>query len=133
MVPAVSSAPDVGGTRGEQVGVGTVHGSRNSDTSYDLDGMAVGGSYNTGGTNILTFFSQSSIQEMTGEITGMSAEVSYGGLRFNVIPKEELESWVKLGQPVADAWIADVSAKGVNGKQLYDGAKALIAKHSAGK
>jgi len=50
---------------------------------------------------------------------------------INVIGKEELENWIKLGQPLADAWIADVGAKGANGKQLYDGAKALIAKHSA--
>jgi TRAP-type transport system periplasmic protein len=52
---------------------------------------------------------------------------------INVIPKEELENWVKLGQPLADAWVADVTAKGANGKQLYDGAKALISKHSTGR
>ncbi len=49
---------------------------------------------------------------------------------INVIPKEELENWVKVGQPIADAWVADVTAKGANGKQLYDGAKALITKYS---
>ena len=49
---------------------------------------------------------------------------------INVIPKEELENWVKLGQPIADAWVADMTAKGANGKQLIDGAKALIVKNS---
>jgi TRAP-type C4-dicarboxylate transport system substrate-binding protein len=49
---------------------------------------------------------------------------------INVIPKEELENWVKLGQPIADAWVADMTAKGANGKQLVDGAKALIVKNS---
>jgi hypothetical protein len=48
----------------------------------------------------------------------------------NVIPKSELESWKKVGQTVTDQWIADVNAKGANGKQLQDSAKALIAKHS---
>ena len=48
----------------------------------------------------------------------------------NVIPKSELESWKKVGQTVTDQWIADVNAKGANGKQLQDAAKALIAKHS---
>ena len=48
----------------------------------------------------------------------------------NVIPRAELDAWVKLGQPVADAWVADVSAKGANGKQLLEGAKALIDKNT---
>ena len=47
-----------------------------------------------------------------------------------MIPKAELENWVKLGQPIADAWVADMTAKGANGKQLLDGAKALIVKHA---
>ena len=51
----------------------------------------------------------------------------------NVIPKAELENWKKLGQPLTDAWVADMNAKGHNGKQMLDGAKALIAKHAAGK
>lgn len=52
---------------------------------------------------------------------------------INVIPRSELESWKKTGQSVTDQWIADVNAKGGNGKQLLDAAKALIAKHSAGQ
>ncbi|BDU53511.1 TRAP transporter substrate-binding protein [Limnohabitans sp. INBF002] len=51
----------------------------------------------------------------------------------NVIPKAELENWKKIGQPLADAWVADMNAKGQNGKQMLEGAKALIAKHAAGK
>ncbi len=51
----------------------------------------------------------------------------------NVIPKAELENWKKLGQPLSDAWVSDMNAKGQNGKQMLDGAKALIAKHAAGK
>lgn len=48
----------------------------------------------------------------------------------NVIPKSELESWKKVGQTVTDAWVADVSAKGANGKQLLDSARALIVKNT---
>ncbi len=51
----------------------------------------------------------------------------------NVIPKAELENWKKLSQPLVDGWIADMNAKGQNGKQMFDGAKALITKYSAGK
>jgi TRAP-type C4-dicarboxylate transport system substrate-binding protein len=51
----------------------------------------------------------------------------------NVIPATELANWKKAGQPLVDAWIADVSAKGANGRQLYDAARSLIAKHQRGK
>jgi TRAP-type transport system periplasmic protein len=78
-------------------------------------------------------------QGLSGEIGRAFIEADVIGKKtiapgtINVIPKEELENWVKIGQPLADAWIADVSAKGANGKQLYDGAKALINKHSQGR
>ncbi len=51
----------------------------------------------------------------------------------NVIPKAELENWKKVAQPLFDGWVADMNAKGHNGKQMLEGAKALIAKYSAGK
>jgi TRAP-type transport system periplasmic protein len=51
----------------------------------------------------------------------------------NVIPKAELENWKKVGQPLIDAWVADMNAKGLNGQQMLDGARALIAKHAVTK
>ena len=51
----------------------------------------------------------------------------------NVIPASELAGWKKAGQPITDAWISDITAKGANGKQLYESARALIAKHQAAK
>ena len=51
----------------------------------------------------------------------------------NVIAKAELENWKKIGQSLTDAWVSDMNAKGQNGKQMLDGAKALIAKHAAAK
>jgi len=48
----------------------------------------------------------------------------------NVIPKSELEGWKKVGQTVTDAWVAEVSANGANGKMLLDNARALIVKNS---
>jgi hypothetical protein len=50
-----------------------------------------------------------------------------------VIPKAELENWKKIGQPLTDEWVADMNSKGKNGKQMLDGAKALIAKYSVAK
>jgi TRAP-type C4-dicarboxylate transport system substrate-binding protein len=48
----------------------------------------------------------------------------------NVIPKEELANWRKAAQGVTDAWVGEMTAKGVNGQQLLDSARALIAKNS---
>ena len=51
----------------------------------------------------------------------------------NVIPAAELANWKKAGQPLADAWVADMAAKGQPGQQMLDAAKALIAQHAKGK
>lgn len=52
---------------------------------------------------------------------------------INVIPKAELDKWKVVGQPLVDGWINEMNGKGQNGKQMYDAAKALIAKHAGGK
>lgn len=52
------------------------------------------------------------------------------GNTTNVIPKAELAQWKKAAQPVTDAWVAEVTAKGMNGQQLLDGARALLHKHA---
>ena len=52
---------------------------------------------------------------------------------FNVISKQELQKFKQVGLGVTDAWVTDISAKGANGKQLLDGARALIAKHTETK
>lgn len=48
----------------------------------------------------------------------------------NVIPAAELQGWKKIGEQVTDAWVADVTAKGADGKKLLSDAKALIAKYA---
>ncbi len=76
-------------------------------------------------------------QALSGQIgkTFAAADVAgkklVAGSSVNVIPKEELMRWKKAGQPVIDAWVSDMNGKGANGQQLLDGARALIAKHSA--
>jgi hypothetical protein len=49
---------------------------------------------------------------------------------INVIPAAELQNWKKTGQPLIDTWVSDMNGKGQNGKQMLDGARALIAKHA---
>ncbi len=78
-------------------------------------------------------------QAFSGEIGKIFSAADAEGKKLipkdsiNVIPKAELENWKKLGQSVTDQWVADVNAKGANGKQLLDNAKGLIAKYSTAK
>lgn len=48
----------------------------------------------------------------------------------NVIPASELQSWKKVGEQITNDWVADVTAKGANGKLLLENARALIAKYA---
>jgi TRAP-type C4-dicarboxylate transport system substrate-binding protein len=75
-------------------------------------------------------------QALSGQVGRIFAASDIEGKKLttknttNVIPKSELESWKKAGQAITDQWIADVSAKGANGRQLLSEAQALIAKHA---
>ena len=42
----------------------------------------------------------------------------------------EYEAFRKASDAVDDDWVKEVTGKGFNGKQLLDGAKALIQKHT---
>ncbi len=48
---------------------------------------------------------------------------------INVIAKEEIERWRKTTQSVTDAWVQEVSAKGVDGEALLTAARALIGRY----
>ncbi len=44
----------------------------------------------------------------------------------NVLTPDEYQRWEKATEPVAQDWLKDVAAKGVDSKQLLDSAKALL-------
>ncbi len=44
----------------------------------------------------------------------------------NVIPADEIARWQRLGQPVIDGWVRDVTASGFDGKSLLRSARELI-------
>jgi len=48
---------------------------------------------------------------------------------INVIASDEIARWQRLGQPIIDGWVRDVSASGANGKSLLREARDLIAKY----
>ena len=49
---------------------------------------------------------------------------------INTLSEAEYTRWVKATDKVDDEWIKEVTAKGSNGKALYDDAKALIKKYN---
>jgi hypothetical protein len=42
----------------------------------------------------------------------------------------ETQRWRRTASVVADDWVKEVSAKGIDGKKLLSEARELIAKHS---
>jgi TRAP-type C4-dicarboxylate transport system substrate-binding protein len=51
----------------------------------------------------------------------------------NTIAAAELANWKKLGQPLADGWVADMNAKGLPGAEMLTTARKLIADHATAK
>lgn len=52
------------------------------------------------------------------------------GNQFNTIEGEELARWKQASQPVVDNWIKAMDEQGLNGRQMYEDAKALVTKYS---
>ena len=47
-----------------------------------------------------------------------------------VIPRAELENWKKATDALDDAWIKEMTAKGLNGKELFDTAVSLTKQYT---
>jgi hypothetical protein len=80
------SAPDVGGTAGMQQTYMAVHGSDRRDNVIQVDGMSVNGIEGDGA--IQNYFNDGMFQEMSYQISALTAEVQASGVRLNMIPKE---------------------------------------------
>lgn len=52
------------------------------------------------------------------------------GNAMNIIDGEELDRWKETASAVEARWIAEMEEKGINGADLIERARALIAKHS---
>lgn len=52
------------------------------------------------------------------------------GSQITVIPPAELEKWKKATDQLDDQWVADITAKGSDGKMLLQAARDLVKKHT---
>src|SRR5262245_30593164 len=80
------SAPDVGGTAGMQQTYMSIHGSQRQDNSVQVDGISLNGIEGDGA--IQNYFNEGMFQEMSYQMSALTAEVQASGVRLNMIPKE---------------------------------------------
>ena len=78
--------PDVGGSRAMQQTYMSAHGMGSSQTTVLVDGLMVNGLDGDGA--VQNYFNSSMSQEMVYTTSGASADVSGGGVRLNMIPKD---------------------------------------------
>ena len=60
---------------------------------------------------------------------GKQASIKAGNKIYNLTP-EELERWKSVVRPVWDEWIADMEAKGLPGKKIFDAVMQLKEKYA---
>jgi hypothetical protein len=82
-----TSRPDVGGSEGMQQPVLQVHGSSTRDMTYQQDGMPINHSFGVGNQTGF-YYNEDAIQEISYQTSALPAEVSQGGVRINMIPKD---------------------------------------------
>src|SRR5688500_12192102 len=87
LMPGVRmSNTDVGGNQQMEQIYMTVHGSRQTDTTVQVDGLMLNSLMNDG--QVQAYFSDAANAEVSYQTSGVGAEVSGGGVRINMIPKE---------------------------------------------
>src|SRR5262245_21380510 len=87
LMPGVRmSNTDVGGNQQMEQIYMRVHGSRQTDTTVQVDGMQLNSLMNDG--QVQAYYSDAANAEMSYQTSGVGADVSGGGLRINMIPKE---------------------------------------------
>jgi hypothetical protein len=80
------SNTDVGGNQQMEQIYMTVNGSRQTDTTLQVDGMNLNSLMSDG--QVQAYFSDAAVAETTYQTSGITADVSTGGVRINMIPKD---------------------------------------------
>ena len=87
LMPGVRmSNTDVGGNQQMEQIFMRVHGSRQTDTTVQVDGLPLNSLMGDG--QVQAYFSDAANAEVSYQTGGLGADVSAGGLRINMIPKE---------------------------------------------
>jgi hypothetical protein len=87
LMPGVRmSNTDVGGNQQMEQIYMTVNGSRQTDTTVQVDGMNLNSLMSDG--QVQAYYSDAAMAEITYQTSGITADVSAGGVRINMIPKD---------------------------------------------
>ena len=88
LIPGTTSnRPDVGGTEGMQQTQIQVHGSETRDVSFQVDGMSINSNFGNAGV-VGVYYNDGMMEEISYQTNALPAEVSQGGVRINMIPRE---------------------------------------------
>ena len=86
IVGVTLNAPDVGGSRAMQQTYMTTRGLTSANNVVQVDGMMVNGLDGDGA--VQQYFNDAMAEEITYQTSGAGADVSAGGVRLNIIPKD---------------------------------------------
>ncbi|OFW15263.1 MAG: hypothetical protein A3F70_16635 [Acidobacteria bacterium RIFCSPLOWO2_12_FULL_67_14] len=128
---------DVGGSEGDTTSSWSIHGNRSDDMMPTVDGMRVNRAMGTGGGFRVFAVNNASVQEMTFQTSGISAESETGGIQVNIVPREGGNIFSAYGATsytnadmvsnnVSDELIArGLTAEVLKVQKIYDGNMAL--------
>jgi len=112
LVSGVSlNVPDVGGSRGMQQSYMSTRGLTSANNIVTVDGLMVNGLDGDGA--VQQYFNQAMMQEMSYQTSGAGADVSPGGVRMNIVPKDG-------GNTFSGAFFGSLNDKSLQGSNLTD-------------
>ena len=110
LVPGVSlSSPDVGGARAMQQTYMATRGLTSANNIVQVDGLMINGLDGDGA--VQQYINNAMIQEMSYQTAGAGADVSPGGVRVNIIPREG-------GNRFSGAWFSAWTPGGLQADNL---------------
>lgn len=112
LVSGVSlNVPDVGGSRGMQQTYMSTRGLTSANNIVTVDGLMVNGLDGDGA--VQQYFNQAMMEEMSYQTSGAGADVSPGGVRMNIVPKDG-------GNRFSGAFFGAWNDKALQSKNLTD-------------
>jgi len=112
LVSGVSlNVPDVGGSRAMQQSYMSTRGLTSANNIVTVDGLMVNGLDGDGA--VQQYFNQAMMEEMSYQTSGAGADVSPGGVRMNIVPKDG-------GNRFSGTFFGSFNDKNLQGNNLTD-------------
>ena len=122
LVSGVSlNVPDVGGSRAMQQTYMSTRGLTSANNIVTVDGLMVNGLDGDGA--VQQYFNQAMMEEMSYQTSGAGADVSPGGVRMNIVPRDGGNRFAStfFGAWTDKAWQSDNLSDEIIGRGLRNG------------